>query len=1558
MPNPWDFISNTETLSKEYADALERVRKHDIGLGRTPVEDKYEEPTAQFPQFQGFQPAMPPEPSYLGGPYTQATGFQPFAQEAPTPNLQEINQGLNQFAKYIPTPDISKLIWNPEGAQQSQERTWGQTEGINKFFLPYVAPYLNSPVGRLLSPPMGVPGGGSFLEAALAQPIVGPFASGGAGKIAFAKAGLRTGLKETGKLAGQVGRGLERIGPYREKLGFANVPEGAGAIGKAGEGKVNELNQFLMKVSKQTPEQRNIEMQDLISAKDDIETTLGRIDMQTQGYKEALKENPLATDVFQKGSIIRKGAKKGQPTKQVTLDTIIEKYGNWPDSLTKEEAWAFKREKPGTPMQFPARMMSKENPKRVSTTYLVDEIADAYGMTENEFMTSLNNIGKVKQAMKAQIRDTTAFEEELVEINDRIRALKGFERQEGMAPSTSVQAGMGIGEKPQPVKMFEEVTGKYEPLPADIFSEEQLLARQKAKPLPGQVGMEVPKVGDWFNNLDRRNVDAIAKEAGISRLSTSRIDKAAYWDTITEGERTKLRNFYSKKYPEVPPAKVEMPKGVPATPAEGQPPLPPGYYPPIKVPGGIPEPGPLASRPEMRWTTGGEPETIYPKVPPEYATEYQNYPTFQGRPAPISTEEGGKLALRPEMGWTTPGEHVGKGPLQRKPGWKWEGITEEKVKGESPLTQKFPETPTPNQTPSGRVPGGIKNAKEVPPADNYARLQDALTPSKVPFWQRTRDYVDDIMRHFYDPAWELNELQKYTKIPAHDLYQIVAGAGGHAEEIIRQLYVPVIKPVQKVLRQVEEYMVLMRNQDILVRNPQVILPGNVAGWKGTLQALDRLKSKLGTEQFNVVKKAADELWKINDEAILQQLRYEGLISKNEYLAIKSANPHYIPFQREDFITALEGAFKRPIASVSGTGIKKLSLEGSVRKLDQPFDRFMATVPRTMNLIYKNRAAKGIGKALQELESLTGKHIIDYVTPKKELINIQRVTGQNIPVVSKAERSVLRDTISWFENGEKVTIEVPQIYARIAKSMETESGNILRTVFRVMKSGIQAGAVTYNPLFSIVNVIRDATTAFYRGKLVPLSPEYIRGWTSVIKKDALYSDVAKSGGFMSTLTESMKVPSAKGIVKRALMQGGITVQEPIDLLWLIPRLIEKTNVTSERATRIAAFAKARAKGLSQLEAAIVARDITVDFSKMGTTMSVVNDIIPFSNARLQCTANILRTIKKDPKWGLLIASSPFVGATILCRVNNMRYESSNKIPLWEYTNNWILQLGEFKDNKTGEVNPIYTKIPKGDIGSFLTFIPEALFNWNQYDDDRSIVEHILGSGLQSVQAGLPVSDVSVTGILPPPIATGVSMQTGIEGYTGAPIIPRREQNLPPSQQFGPESSTTAVMLGKKFNISPRMIDYAIRGNLATGGQQLTWLADLGLSAIGYNKPDPFGGDLMTEQTGAEKTTRIPGVSRFLGTKGTAQDTIGWDKLDKVSLDTQRQFNEIPDMNNLGIKLGIVGDSLHNIELTPQQRADYQSLMADKVIPGIRDYVPSPGVKKQPELLKIVILENQS
>lgn len=831
--------------------------------------------------------------------------------------------------------------------------------------------------------------------------------------------------------------------------------------------------------------------------------------------------------------------------------------------------------------------------------------------------------------------------------------------------------------------------------------------------------------------------------------------------------------------------------------------------------------------------------------------------------------------------------------------------------------------------PSGRVPG--KGGTAPPPRDPYEQVKAALEPEKEPLLARIRQ---SLPHEFYDRNYALRDLQKRTGVAAHDLIKIVPGSQAAGEDIIRRFYIPALEPIKGRILDLERLMVIRRMGDILRLHPGSHLPGGLTGFSDIQKAEQQLIKQVGAGRFQQVDDVANELWRLNDEQVLKPLLDEGILSETHYLALKTGHPHYIPFQRADFVDVIDRSFGgRAEANLSTTGIKILTVEGSQRALDNPLLRLAKEPIKAQSIIFRNRAAKAMVEALEVLQTNTGESLVEYIEPRRAMNIAERVTGERLPRAFKAERSGLRDTISFYKDGVKNTVEVPAIYGQIAKGMSAEPDNILLKAVQVLNAPLRKGAVELNPFFTPVNIIRDAMSALFREKVFPFGPDYLAGLWAAIRKNSLFSEAAKEGALLSGIVETMKNPT---VLPRPLL-GAIQLQNLSDAALLLPRLlvavprsISGINVIAERGVRLGTYRQLKRQGLPSLEAAVRSRDVTVDFSQAGHTMRVINLVIPFSNAVLQGSALIARTIRGHPIRSAVFATFA-ASAAMAERLNNMRFETSEDIPDYEYTRNWIFQFGE--GTRTDKTRfPIYVRIPKGEIVGLFTFPVEAMFNLARKTEDRSAAELMLTAGLEQAKVISPIDPDIAPSI--PFIQTAYGLSTKIDPFTKNPIIPRGEQNLLPEQQFGPETSAVAISIGKATKVSPRLIDFGIKDYLAGVGTTSNWLISAGLEAAGWRRPAVYGEAFKKPQPeGAEAVSRTP-VGRFVGTRATQQERRGWQEFRRVVAETNREFRKIPEMERLGIRLSEVGDSINKVELTPRQRAIYQQEYANRAILHVR------------------------
>jgi hypothetical protein len=852
----------------------------------------------------------------------------------------------------------------------------------------------------------------------------------------------------------------------------------------------------------------------------------------------------------------------------------------------------------------------------------------------------------------------------------------------------------------------------------------------------------------------------------------------------------------------------------------------------------------------------------------------------------------------------------------------------------------------PPKLPSGRAPSGFGEPRgPIPNEPPLSPVDRALAEPGEDFATKTRNAAHRLIRETYDRIYPLRELDTLAgtnpNTGAHAAAQIVSGAVAAGEDVVRRTVMPLVEELGGDAKNLERYWLLRASEDVLTRYPHARLPGGIDGWGGVLNGIDALKKELGPERFAKIEEAASSLWRVNDEHRLKPLLDEGIISKQEYTDLKNSNPHYLPFHRYEYAVGNPRALlpgSGATASYSGANLGKRTKEGSSLALDQPMVRWTADIIQTQREVSRNRAARAIVDGLRVVEAKTG----------EKMVAVASESPAAAAGLSKATQE--RGVIRYFdpaEPGVQKVANVPEVYATVARDLEAEPANTFLSVMNALATPLRAGATALNLAFLPRNLVRDAQSAYAREGLKPTDPVYWQALKAAFAKNSDFSEAAMAGVFQSGLLESRKPADA---LKRAQGLQGITVKNAQDAALLLPRLLGKSvqpilraNEIIEQTPRLATFLKLTGEGKSTLEAAVRARDVTVDFSKSGNFVRMLNQMAPFLNARIQGSVNAVRAVRDNPMRALVGFGGASATASVVQQLWNSRFESANTIPQYEFDKNWVFIVGEGQEstnprepNKPGEKFPIIVRVPKSDIAAVFSAPVEAVLRAAWAQDDRSAAEHAFHA-LRAATSGISPVDPSGYGglsLVAPPIAsTGASLLSNYDAFRGRDIVPQGEQKRPPEDQFGGDTSKVAVALGQQFKVSPRMIDFAIRSYTGGAGGQALWLADLALGALGYD-PEASGDAFQQPRTMTEEVARAPGISGILGVKNTEQGSAGRERFGQAAIETQRGFNELAEVHRLGVSLGEVGDSVNGVPLKPAERAQYQR----GVLQAARDVLP--------------------
>jgi len=826
----------------------------------------------------------------------------------------------------------------------------------------------------------------------------------------------------------------------------------------------------------------------------------------------------------------------------------------------------------------------------------------------------------------------------------------------------------------------------------------------------------------------------------------------------------------------------------------------------------------------------------------------------------------------------------------------------------------------------------------LPPRSELAILRGALTEPQAPFWDRVVDLKDRFLRDAYDKNAPLKWLSGKTGLPVHQLAQVVPGARAYGEDIIRKFIEPVLKPLGKDIPRLEEYMVIMRAEDIRAGNPAAVLPG---GLGSTGKTLAEFQAEIGPERFKAVEDAAEALWGAPGRPreglfyknILKPLQDEGIRSADDVLRMQTSNPHYIDFSRQTELNQILGISQvaQP-ASIGSTGIKRLKLGGSARPLDEPLARTLQQIISVQERVARNRAATALFEAL---DSLGQAKVQTGLTTAAGNVPIQ--TGAKLPEIGNG-------VISFFRDGKQITAEVPEVYATVAKGLEAEAAmGTLGKFLTFFPNILRQAATTYNPAFVIINPIRDFVTAgFNQGWRVVIGPEYIEGWVAALTKNQAFSDAAKDGVLMSGIIESFRETRDLSRIgqRTALGSFEIPMNSLEDILKFVPRVIREMNTVSERATRIGSHLYWKGKKVGGLEAGVKGRDVTMDFSKSGNAIKGLNRAVPFLNAGIQGTANTLRVLKeggiKNGMRNAFIRGAPLGLAAVALDQSNRQFASYDKIPDYEFKNNWIWVYaeGEQTDARTGETTtfPLYLKLPKGPTGALLTAPAELALKFARVKGDMSAADELMGA-LGSMGETLSPVSISPASLMLSPASTLGEIVANKQFFTGQPLVPEKEMKRPPESRFGPETTRQAIALGQLTKRSPREFDLATREIAAGAGLSAGYLLDKALGIAGYNPPVP-GEALAPPQTLAKEIAATPVISRFFGAKSNEEERRAYAQLDKVTEDSQRRLAKAyPTTVRLDVSLTKVEDNItrngQTLYFTPAERVRLQQMTYEAI-----------------------------
>lgn len=375
-----------------------------------------------------------------------------------------------------------------------------------------------------------------------------------------------------------------------------------------------------------------------------------------------------------------------------------------------------------------------------------------------------------------------------------------------------------------------------------------------------------------------------------------------------------------------------------------------------------------------------------------------------------------------------------------------------------------------------------------------------------------------------------------------------------------------------------------------------------------------------------------------------------------------------------------------------------------------------------------------------------------------------------------------------------------------------------------------GTTGYRASFSMItNPARDLSTLYHNTRSTAMAPRLVGTWANTLIH--AFIGALSGGKYFQTewdqlyrrLGLEMATPLGQDTrhteaAARKLFQGKvIRLVHPYNVLEYIRDVFQYAEAGA-RITEMKLVARDIGWDIKDpltpevaAKLAMAAKQVTTDFTAAGRQMRWINQIMPFSNAQIQGVRSHYDAFMRNP--------------TVFIIKGMMKASLAISIWLQYKDEDWWIQMPTEEKYR-------YTYIPMGpdpddeviriprsfEVDGFFMGMPIALLDaWNQ-DDPKRATEWA---------KQFTTSFIPTTG--PVLLTTPVEMIADKDLFFNRPIVPEWEKKVfghPDWKhlQYGSHTTRLSIKLGEMFDVSPRMIDHAIKK--FTGGAGIDAVALLG------------------------------------------------------------------------------------------------------------------------------------
>lgn len=640
--------------------------------------------------------------------------------------------------------------------------------------------------------------------------------------------------------------------------------------------------------------------------------------------------------------------------------------------------------------------------------------------------------------------------------------------------------------------------------------------------------------------------------------------------------------------------------------------------------------------------------------------------------------------------------------------------------------------------------------------------------------------------------------------------------------------------------------------------------------------LRTMDSKTIIEQFYndaQIQEAAQVVYDTLD-GVLQYAVDNGLITEENAKSLRESNVFYVPFQR-----VIEGRGNQVGRRGAVSDIIK-QRTGSELDIKDVLENIVTNSANIIKQVENNN----ILRAVYEQGEETGmkNNVFDVIPAPMRKIGTEQLStweaelkrqgidtseldldktidlfAPNNNIVTEKDGSHI---VSFFDkNGKRKYLQFYKDSTDIFNSLMGLDKNANSTFLKIMRSAnmpLRYGATMANVGFAIPNMISDTVQAsiFSEAGFIPVVDNVlgvldVLGATNKTVKNFLNQvapeyaqrinnlyDIYQQTGATSSMRMAQYRKSAQEIMRDiygtknseslGIKESFKPLKRLMDILTYIPEL-------SESSTRFRVFERNYDayinKGMSEtdarIQAAIESRDATQDFGRTGTLMREVNQLIPFSAARVGSAYTFAERAKANPgrtaaRVAILLA------VTMAIKAIGYDDDEIEELNQRKKDDNFVLKIGD---------TVITIKKPQGILRSIVNLTEYIQDLVTGHIEEGKEGERLVEWATNAIMDNMPAD--SVTGLVPNAIAPVVENAINKDFYYNTDIVKSYDLDLPEAQQYYDYTSQFAIWLGQIFNYSPAKIDNLISGYLGGVGTQLTDIIDWVSGKLGFSVEEP-------------------------------------------------------------------------------------------------------------------------